>query len=372
GPTGNTLIQPSTNSINAFSVQNAAGTSHLIGGDTLNARVAIAKPTPPDYTLDVGGDINSTTAIRIGGVEICTIDGCATGDPGNYIQNSTSLQTANFAIQSAANTSVVAIIRGASGQSADLLRLIAGDSGNQVLTVAANGATTFKNDTDSTTAFQIQNAAGTSTLLIADTTNTRIGLGASPATSLLTIGTNTTTAAGGITFGTDVSLYRQAVNVLSLGSDDKLILGTGGLQFSDGTTLTTAPNGVPAGAVNFFNLASCPSGWTELTGARGRYIVGLPLSGTLAGTQGTALSNVENRAVGQHNHSISDPGHGHTLSNKNQSAQPYSFNAGGSTTFADASTASANNSTTGVTVNNAGSVAGTNAPYIQLLVCSKN
>jgi hypothetical protein len=38
----------------------------------------------------------------------------------------------------------------------------------------------------------------------------------------------------------------------------------------------------PAGAVMFFNLATCPPGWTELVSARGRYLVGLPSAGTLA------------------------------------------------------------------------------------------
>src|SRR5688500_7198572 len=50
--------------------------------------------------------------------------------------------------------------------------------------------------------------------------------------------------------------------------------------------------GAPAGAVSFFNLAACPSGWTELTGARGRYLVGVPSGGTLGGTAGTALTNL--------------------------------------------------------------------------------
>ena len=59
--------------------------------------------------------------------------------------------------------------------------------------------------------------------------------------------------------------------------------------------------GVPAGAVMFFNLASCPSGWTELTAARGRTITGLPSGGALAGTVGTALTNLENRT---HTHSV--------------------------------------------------------------------
>ena len=67
----------------------------------------------------------------------------------------------------------------------------------------------------------------------------------------------------------------------------------------------------------FFNLGSCPSGWSELTVASGRYLVG---TGDLEG-RGTRDT---------------------------RSAQ------------------------TGITVNNEGEVAGTNSPYIQLLVCQKD
>jgi hypothetical protein len=78
---------------------------------------------------------------------------------------------------------------------------------------------------------------------------------------------------------------------------------------------------VPQGAVMSFNLASCPSGWTEVTSARGRAIVGLPSDGTLEGTLGTALGDLENRghshvvdppststtSAGGHNHGIDPP-----------------------------------------------------------------
>jgi hypothetical protein len=73
--------------------------------------------------------------------------------------------------------------------------------------------------------------------------------------------------------------------------------------------------GVPSGAVMFFNLGSCPAGWTELTAARGRYIVALPAGGTLGGTDGTPLSDLEDRPVGQHTHTITDPGHVHSYIN---------------------------------------------------------
>ncbi len=120
----------------------------------------------------------------------------------------------------------------------------------------------------------------------------------------------------------------------------------------------------------FFDLSSCPSGWTEATSARGRYLVALPSGGSLAGTAGTALSNLENRPVGQHSHSINDPGHAHGLE------QTPVF--GGATVWYQGSNATGHTVTatqsagTGITIQNAGSVTGTNAPYIQYLLCKKN
>ncbi len=64
---------------------------------------------------------------------------------------------------------------------------------------------------------------------------------------------------------------------------------------------TKALSVVPSGAVVFFNLPACPSGWTEHTEARGRTIVGMPNGGSLNWAVGTALFNLENRI---HNHSF--------------------------------------------------------------------
>ncbi|MCK5211385.1 hypothetical protein KAJ89_01660 [Candidatus Parcubacteria bacterium] len=55
--------------------------------------------------------------------------------------------------------------------------------------------------------------------------------------------------------------------------------------------------GVPSGFVGFFNSASCPPGWSELIGARGRAVVGMPGGGTLAGTVGTGLSDQGTRVI---------------------------------------------------------------------------
>lgn len=60
----------------------------------------------------------------------------------------------------------------------------------------------------------------------------------------------------------------------------------------------------PSGSVMFFNLAACPTGWSELADARGRALVGVPASGSLGGTVGAPLGNLENR---NHSHAV-DPG----------------------------------------------------------------
>ena len=107
----------------------------------------------------------------------------------------------------------------------------------------------------------------------------------------------------------------------------------------------------------FFNLSSCPSGWSEVVSARGRYVVGLQSGATLAGVQGSALSDLENRPTGSHNHPLT------------------SYSGGGDTNFRVIWGTS--NNATGTPIqpgdvgSPTGSVSGTNAPYIQLLVCQK-
>ena len=124
---------------------------------------------------------------------------------------------------------------------------------------------------------------------------------------------------------------------------------------------------VPSAAVMYFNSASCPAGWTEFTAARGFYLVGLPSGGTLDAVVGTALTDIENRAVGQHAHTVTDPGHLHTSARSGGGGNgDMTSRAGGS---ASGSTGS---SVTSVTVDNTGSVAGTVAPYVQLIVCKKD
>ncbi len=209
----NALYKAGADSTTAFRVQNAAGSTNVFTVDSTNTRVAIGQSTA-NYTLDVNGDINSATGLRVGGNLVCDSNGCsASGSSGFYIQNSATTQTAaNFNIESTSNSTPTAVLKLKSSQTADLLQ--ARDASNAVIAkidasgnisttgqfqvngtqissanlsndsniAKLNGAQTFsaanlfKNASDSTSAFRIQNAAA-SNLFVADTTNSRIAIG---------------------------------------------------------------------------------------------------------------------------------------------------------------------------------------------------
>jgi hypothetical protein len=137
---GAASFQNFSNSTSAFQIQNAAGTSNLFIADTTNSRIAINQASAA-YPLDVAGDINSTTGLRVGGVLVCTSSGCTAGSgSGSYIQNGTATQTnANFNIRSAAIGSVAAVIEGANGQTADLLDVQSFNGTTKYVAVTVNG-----------------------------------------------------------------------------------------------------------------------------------------------------------------------------------------------------------------------------------------
>ena len=181
GSTGNVVARSSADSATAFSIQNAAGTSNLLIADTNLNYVGIG--IAPAYKLDVNGDINivGTSALRIGGTIICTASGCdATSGSGSYIQNGNGIQPgANFGIQSANATYVGGVIKGAVSQSADLFQL-QNSAGTNLFNVTATGAATFQNTSDTTGAFRVLDAAGTSNVLVVDTLNKRVGINTYP------------------------------------------------------------------------------------------------------------------------------------------------------------------------------------------------
>lgn len=82
----------------------------------------------------------------------------------------------------------------------------------------------------------------------------------------------------------------------------------------DGDTLTwnsttekweagsSSGGGTPSGAVMAFNLASCPSGWSEYLAARGRFIRGIDSTGTNDPDGVRALGSTQDDGVESHQH----------------------------------------------------------------------
>jgi len=154
--------------------------------------------------------------------------------------------------------------------------------------------------------------------------------------------------------GVDLSSLKDGT-----GTDNQLLTFVAGeLTIEGGNSVDLNNLSTPAGAVMFFNLASCPSGWTALTAAEGRYLVGLASGGTLGSSVGSALADLENRSTGEHTHPINIYGSG-----------------------ADTARRIIKGISSNATVEllqpsdvlvPTGSIAGTNAPFLQLLVCQKN
>ena len=206
--------------------------------------------------------------------------------------------------------------------------------------------------------------------------------------------------------GSASSPVPRAVGTTQL-SVDGGIEATSIIADGSGLTNVTADNGVPSGSVMFFNLNTCPAGWSLFADAAGRYLVGLNTGGTLGLRVGTALLDQEDRATGRHAHSvtdaghshqttefghihtITDPGHNHSINSGYYSTQPtvntHSIEGvdelGSSNTTESPTGISVNSSTTGILVNSnttgiivdqTNTPVSTNAPYLQLLVCEKD
>jgi hypothetical protein len=86
------------------------------------------------------------------------------------INNTTSLQKANFYVQAASSGSVAGVLQGASSGTADILNLRNSGAVN-VMTVGSTGVVTLRNVTDSAGAFQVQNSSGTNILSVNTSTN---------------------------------------------------------------------------------------------------------------------------------------------------------------------------------------------------------
>jgi parallel beta-helix repeat protein len=230
-------------STNALTVYGEADGS----GNAQNVRVAIGASINPAYTLDVGGDINTSGAYRVNGTSVCTSSGCtpASGS-GNYIQNQNSgAQTsANFNIDGtgiAATFNATTGINTGAGSGTQRIDT----SGNLVnignITTTGNiqqtgAGATFLQRSDSSSAFVLQNSSGENSLVFdGSTKRLRIYENSASPTRYVEIYYDTATNAA-------VFAASAGDTVFGVGSGDVIIE-----TFNPGDTLKVTHDGAVAG-----------------------------------------------------------------------------------------------------------------------------
>lgn len=105
-----------------------------------------------------------------------------------FIQNTTTLQTANVAVQSAGAASIAALIQGAASQTADIFQVKANGTTTPLLAVSASGNVMLQPKTDSNGAFVVKNSLGNNIFTV-DTANSRVGIGLGGSTQPAVTGT---------------------------------------------------------------------------------------------------------------------------------------------------------------------------------------
>lgn len=122
-------------------------------------------PYQPSATQNSSGESNTIAAILTAFVTSTSIN------------NATSLQKANFYVQAATGGSVAGVLQAAGSGTADILN-VRNSSAVNVASIGYTGATTFRNSTDSSSAFQVQNSSG-NTVLGVNTASNSVVLGTS-------------------------------------------------------------------------------------------------------------------------------------------------------------------------------------------------
>ncbi len=205
------VVRHSSNSTQAFIIQNSAGTPDILfRADTANNRVFVGNATASS---------SSETTLLV--VDAAPSTNLPAGLNGGIIYDSTAAKFKIFeggVYKVLCNTTDQACGSATSTTLQDVYNNSA--SPVVVATTSATKDIVFRSGTgfNSTGIFRIQNDASQN-LFVADTANQRIAVGpaAVPGNGVLTVGTNTAVATGGVFFGTDTSLYRSGVGELRAG-----------------------------------------------------------------------------------------------------------------------------------------------------------
>jgi hypothetical protein len=110
---------------------------------------------------------------------------------------------------------------------------------------------------------------------------------------------------------------------------------------------------VPRGAVMAFDLAACPAGWSAMTDAQGRVIVGTSTGVALDAKVGADQVTLTAAQMPAHAHGVNDPGHSHVVDNTINYGIPPTFSTAGGQGVGQAPIAS-RAAATGISLQNAG------------------
>lgn len=183
------------NGLNIMTLQNVSSV----------ARVGIGNGSP-SYPLDVTGDINSSTALRVGGNVVCTSTGCTASSITTTLQDAygngntittTSARDVAITLADTATDSNFSINMQCTTCSSNGGRFEVQNAGtaafwlNPGSAAGQRGSAVFRNTTNDVNAFQIQTSGGGSTVFNVDTSNGRAGINNAAPTVALDVGPST-------------------------------------------------------------------------------------------------------------------------------------------------------------------------------------
>jgi len=252
---GAATFRNQTDSASAFVIQNAAATESLFTVDTA------ARSAGGGNRIKIGnssGTDGNLTVLQLDAQAGTTLTNAAALNGGLFYDSTAHkiMIVENGSVKEVCNKSDALC----GGNSTTLQQAYDNSASPALVTTSSAAKTiTFRSGGGFNTAgmFNIQNASSVDVFTV-DTANSRVGVGGPAANSTLTVGTNTTTASGGITFGTDTSLYRSAADILSMSSGERFNIVTTGIN-----TAYTTSNGQIYSSVDAGSVSSNATGGTD-------------------------------------------------------------------------------------------------------------
>jgi hypothetical protein len=298
------------NSATAFQIQSNTATV-AFDVDTINLRVGVGGNIAPAYPLDVTGDINTTTALRIGGTSVCDTTGStgciAKSGSGFYIHNQITLQSANMFIQASDTSAPTAAFEQAATGTADVLDVFKNDGTTKYLSVSSGGNFAVANGStyslSSATSGSITSSgsitvtaggastwstsSGNLTLQAAGTSQLNLQTGGA---GTINMGVNNTTT---INIGNSSNIARTiSIGDTGAGSQAQTIsIGNAG-----GTSTTTIKGGTGSTAIN---LTPASGGSINLTTTGGSANINITASGSIinkVSTDSSTAYQIQNSA----------------------------------------------------------------------------